>query len=153
MATTAKALAWREEIAAELRLRLSAIAQTKAFASDQAPTLLLGTGLTTTDSVFIKIAPVTSLQVDVLGLAQTVFTPHVIQMVIEANYEGATDTVLDVGTWATRLAVIGVLVSKGVKVELYVMANGSTLSASGITSGNLKATFENHVQYPGMTSL
>lgn len=145
---TSKALSLREELASELLIRLSAITQTKSFGTNGECDLLLGAGTTTTDSVFIRIKAVASIQTDVLGLAQQVYTPHVAQILVELNATGANSP----GTFATRIPVIAALVQRGVRVELYTIANGNSVSAAGIT-GTPAAVFENHVQYPTMSSI
>jgi hypothetical protein len=145
---SAKAQALRDELASELAIRLPSIAQTKSFGASAECDLLLGAGTTTTDSVFVRIKVIDSIQKDVLGLAQQVFTPHVAQVLIELNATGANSP----GTYATRFPVLAALVSRGVKVELYTIANGNSVSAAGIT-GTPAAVYETHVQYPMMASI
>lgn len=150
MPGTAKTLAFRDELASELAVRLSALAKTKSFGATGESDLMVGAGTAGTDSVFVRFCTVGTIQKDVLGLAQTVFTPHIAQIVIEGNNTGGAGA--DVGTWATRLAVLGAVIAKGTRVELYQTANTTAPSASGITVGNLQAAFEIHPQYALMAS-
>jgi hypothetical protein len=140
MATTSKAIAFRDDLASELKIRLAALAQAKTGDAD----LTIGAGTAGSDSAFIRITPVASLWKDIVGLPQTVFTPHVAQVVFEANPAGGAGA--DVGTWATRLAIIGCLVARGIKVEVYFSANTAAVSAAAIT-GAPSASFEAQVQY------
>lgn len=149
MAGHYKAIALRDELASELAVRLASLAKTKSFGATGEADLLIGAGTAGSDSVFVRFAAVGSIQKDVLGLAQNVFTPTVAQIVVESNPAGGAGA--DVGTWATRLAVLGAVIAKGVRVELYTTANTTAPSASGIT-GAPAATFEIHPQYPLMAS-
>lgn len=142
---TEKSISWRDELAAEIKIRLSALAQTKAFSSDGSPNLLIGTGSTDSDSAFVKISAVATIAKDVLGLAQNVYTPHVCQVVFETSSTGATD--------ATRYTLWATLALKGIRVELYEVAHGTGPSEAAILSTNLKTAFEPHAQYPGMASM
>jgi hypothetical protein len=152
MASTARAIAWRDDLASELAKRLS-LTVTKSFASDGAPALLVGAAAGGADGFYLKLTPVSTIAKDVLGLSQNVYTPHVAQVAFEADYAGATDSVANVVTQKTQLTILGCLVAKGVKVEWYESATGTAPSESTIVAGNLKASFEIHPQYPGMASL
>jgi hypothetical protein len=142
---TQKSLALRDELASELAVRISSIAQAKSFGSAGEARLALGAGTSDSDSVNVQIGTVDSIMKDVLGLSQNVFTPHVAKVGIEAAATGAT--------WATRLAVIACLVAKGVRVELYERTHGTGPAFADLTAGNLKAVFEIHPQYPLMSSI
>ncbi len=152
MAGTFKATAMRDELASELAIRLPTKVQLKAFGAAGEADLTIGDTSAFAageDAVFIRFTGVTSLQKDVLGLAQNVFTPHIAQVVVEGNPVGGAGA--DVGTWATRLTVLGCLVAKGIKVELYVRANTNAVGSAGITG--TPASFEIHPQYPMMASI
>lgn len=148
-----KALALREELAAELKLRptASALAQAKSFGTAGECDLAVGAGVAGGDNVFVRIKTVTTLQKDVLGLDQQVFTPHIAQVVLEAEEVGATAEAA-VGTWATRLAVLGGLIQRGIAVELYLSANGTAPTSAGIT-GAPTAVYIGHPQYGQMASI
>ena len=142
---TAKSLALLNELASELAVRIPTIAQVKSFGAASEARLALGAGTSDSDSVNVQIGAVDSIMKDVLGLSQNVFTPHVAKVGIEAASTGAT--------WATRLAVVGCLVAKGVRVELYERTHGTGPAFADMTTGNLKAVFEVHPQYPLMASI
>lgn len=143
MATSAKAIALARSIASELRLRQSALAVAESFDSDGSPLVKLGTGSIGAAGGLIKVRPQDwPLAKDILGLTASIYSPHVIQLVTEANYEGATDNVLDINTPAVLLLLLGEALSKGCRVEWYQSANGNAPDASDITSGNLKASWD-----------
>lgn len=144
MAGHYKATAFRDELASELAIRLPALAKTKSFGSTGEADLLIGTGVTDSDSVFVRFEAAATIQKDVLGLTQTVFTPTTCKIGIEAASTGQT--------WATRVAVLGALVAKGIRIELYEVAHTTGPSAAILTAGNLKATFEISSQYALMAS-
>lgn len=107
------------------------IAATEGMLADGSPTLLLGPGTAGSNSAFVKIAPIVTGRVDVLGLTQPRSGPHTIDVVLEA----------DESTWAFRLPVMGVLLALGAELRLYQSASGNTVGAEDIIVGNLQATF------------
>lgn len=144
-----KAQALRDELAAELLIKLSSLAQVKSFGAAKECDLAIGVQTAGNDNAFIRIRVQDSLQTDVLGLAQQVYTPHVAQVVFEANPAGGAGA--DVGTWATRLAILGTLLRSGVKVEVYFSANTVLAAAAGIT-GAPSAVYDS-LQYPMMSTM
>jgi hypothetical protein len=152
-ATSHKAVAFRDEFASRFAIR-SSLAQTKGYsATDQAPTLLVGAAATTEEGFFLKICTIAQPNVDVLGLQQYVYANHRAQIVFEANYAGATDSVADVQKWGSHLPAIAMLGRMGLRVEVYEETNGTVPSESSIVAGKLKATFEPNEQYPMMASM
>jgi hypothetical protein len=79
--------------------------------------------------------------VDSLGLASKQYGPHVIQICTELNYAATTDNVADILTPVELLPVLIECGRRGAKVEWYQTANGTVPSAAAMTSGNLKATW------------
>jgi hypothetical protein len=112
-----------------------------------APCLQIGAGTAGTASAFIKIKPEAAWGKDVLGLTQNVFTPHIVQMVVEN---------LAAGTFPLTLAKLGeiwgVLTGQGTKAELYVRANASAAVETDITTGNLVLSYQPHLNYPLMAN-
>lgn len=153
MATTQKAIDLLKDVAAELKLRRPALAQVLGFDADGNPTLREGGGSAGNDGFFLRIKPVDTIQKDVLGLTQQVFTPHVAQLAFEANFAGTTDNVADVQVWATKLAVLGALIARGVKVEVYESANGTFPVVGSLVAANLKASFEISEKYRMLASI
>lgn len=146
---TQKALGLRDELIATLNVKLASLAKTPSFGASGECDLLVGTGAIGSDSVFARFSAQSTNAKDVLGLAQQVWTPHVIQIVTEANPAGGAGA--DVGTWATRLAIIGAAVQTGCRVEMYASANGVAVSSAAITGAPL-AVFDS-LQYPGMATM
>lgn len=138
-----KAQALRDELASELLVRLASLAQTKSFGANGEAQLALGSLATDSDSVLIQFAPVATNAKDVLGAAQTVFGPHVANIVLEAGSTGFT--------WKTRASVIGILLSRGIELNVYERTHGTGVAYTDITSGNLKTTVDLQLQYPGMS--
>lgn len=150
MATTKKALAMANEMAAELKQRQSTLAVAESFDSDQNPLVKVGTGTAGQKNALIKVMPIDwPLGKDILGLAQTVYTPHKVLVGFEANPAGGAGA--DINDWATLLVVLGVALSRGARVEVYESANGDSPDADDFISANLKAAYEPSMQY-GMLS-
>lgn len=139
-----KSVALRDELNSNLAVRLSALARLKGFDASQFPTLLLGTGAAGSQSAFIRIKPLDSINVDVLGLAQNVFTPHVVQLVLEMS----TITDVQLMTMQNLGILMPALAAIGARLEIYMSANTVAVSVAAITAGNLKSTFDLQVQYP-----
>lgn len=155
MGGSAKATSLRDEFASEMAIRLPAQLQTLSFgASGEADILLSNTVAAASDDnvLFVRFATVDSLQKDILGNAQNVFTPHVAQVAIEANTEVTGDGGA-VSYWTNVLAVIGSLVSKGIRVELFLETDGTPPTVSTLAIAKRKAVFENTTQYPLMASM
>lgn len=149
---TKKAHVIAADIAAELKLRLASLTITESVDTDQSPLVKVGTGASGAKGCLIKVVPQDwPLAKDILGLTANVFAPHKIQLVFEANFAGTTDNVADNNSWVEKLAILGVVVLKGTRVEIYESPYGATVGAEDIVAGNLKATFDGSLQY-GMLS-
>lgn len=144
MANSYKAIALREELAADLGFTLSGLARTKGFDASQNPTLQVGTGAIGSQSAFIRIKQLDSLNQDILGLSQNVFTPHVIQLVLETSAVANVPLM----TIDNLTVLMGEVLKRGVRLEVYLSANGNAADVADIVAGNLKQTFNAHVQYP-----
>lgn len=147
---SAKAQALRDEFLTDVRQTLPALAQAKSFGSSGECDALIGAGTAGSDSAFIRVRPVPTIAVDVLGLAQQSFTPHVAQVVFEANVTAGAGA--DIGTWATRMTILGGLIERGVRVELFFSATSVAVSSAAIT-GAPTAVFNTHSQYGQMASV
>lgn len=151
MAYTAPAAALRDELLSKLKVRLPALAKVASFSAvagqEGSPVLLVGPGTAGSDSALIRFTQLPTLQKDVLGLPQNVFTPHRVQVVFEAD--PAAGAGADIGTWATKLQVLGYLIASGVRVEVYFSAVTVAVSEAAITGAPV-ATFDLHEQYPLM---
>ena len=110
----------------------------QGFDTNGLPTVALGAGTAGSQSAFIRVKAVDSIGQDSLGLTQRSFGPHVIQVVLE------TSTIANVAllTEVNKLAVMGEVLGRGTRVELYMSANTNAVDVSDITTGNLKATWD-----------
>lgn len=125
-----KANALADELVSTLTVRLSAapsyqgaaaIAVAKAFDTDGQPMITIGTQAAGSKSATIKIGTTTQMSAmpqNSLGLAATVFTPHVAQVIIEGI--SATGT-FPLGFDNLTLIAAEVL-ARGTRYELYVTA-------------------------------
>jgi hypothetical protein len=154
MATTKKALAMAEELVSELKQRQSALAVALSYDTDGNPLVKVGSGVAGTKGGLIKIMPISwPLAKDVLGLSAEMFHPHVVRLNVEANYAGTTDNVADINTWVEQLLLVGVVISKGARVEVYLSTNGTAPNATDINDATkMVAAWENNQQYPMLSS-
>lgn len=114
------------------------------------PTILIGAGTSTTNSMFIRLINDASLGVDVLGLAQNVYTPVKIQIAIEEVSGAGAHAV----TYLDLFTALGELFLRGSKVELWIEATATAPSLTTFnTASKLKATFDTHYQYPLMATM
>lgn len=150
--TTKKAQVFAADLAQELALRLPALTLTESLDTDGNPLVQLGAAASASPGFLLKVMPLDwPLAKDILGLTAQIFTPHKIQVLVEANFAGTTDNVADVNTWAVLLPVLGAVILKGTRVEMYQRANGTAITSADFTSGNLKSTFDGSLVY-GMLS-
>jgi hypothetical protein len=149
-----KAIELSAELADELRKRTTLLV-TESADTDGNPVITVSADSTPAAGekvIVVRTAPITwGLAKDVLGLASTVYTPHVIQVCTEANYEGTTDSVLDILGPAELLPVLITVGKRGTRVEWYQTTNGTVPSVAAMISTNLKASHEADV-YHGMLS-
>ena len=149
MSNSYKAVAIRDQLASDLKLRLPALAETKGFDGSGNPTLLLGAGTAGSQSAFIRVKQFDSIGFDVLGLTQNVFTPHQIQLVVEMS----TITDVQLLVMQTWIPLLGELFKEGCRLEVYMSPNGNAPDVADITAANLRAAFETHIQYPTMATI
>lgn len=143
---TAKAISLSRDIAANLRMRQTALAVVESFDTDLLPVIRIGTGTIGDPGAVIKIVPQDwPLAKDILGNTALAFGPHKIQLVVEAN--NAAGAAADINTWAQILPILSECVLRGCRLEVYNSANGNAPGVEDITSGNLKASFDPHVQF------
>jgi hypothetical protein len=128
-----KALAIANRIKEELTLRgVASVSQT--FDSAQNPMVLIS------NKALIRIKNVDSLFKDGIGLPQTVYTPHTVQLMVEAGQ-----------AWTALLPLIGTSVLVGAALELWETAAGNAPDESDFAvAGNKKASFASDALYPLM---
>jgi hypothetical protein len=136
------------QLTEDLGLRLPSLGAVQGVDSSGNATVTLGTLGAGNQCAFVRLQEQASIQTDGLGLAQRSYGPHVIQVVVE------TSTIANVAllTEANKLKFLGECLKHGVKVELYMTANTTAPSVSGIAAANLKATWD-HLYQPLTASL
>jgi hypothetical protein len=154
MATTKKALALADELASELKQRQTALAVAQSFDTDGNPLIQVGAGTAGAKGGLVKIKPIDwPLAKDILGLQAEVYTPHVIQLGVEANPAGGAGA--DVNDRVTELLLLATLVTRGTRVEVYETASGTAPAANAtntFAAGNFKAAYDASVQFPMISS-
>jgi hypothetical protein len=140
---TQKAIGLQRALVDALKVRLSSLVLTESFdATSGDPTILIGAAAPNAQGCFIRIKAEASIQKDILGLAQNVWTPHVIQVAWEANAGGtAPDPAFN--TMATILAVYAEVLGKGAKTEIYLEDDGTAPSITTFSAAaKMKASFD-----------
>ncbi len=143
MASTAKANSIIRQLAEDLALRLSSLAVTAGYDASGNPQITVGAGTTTTQSAYIRCIPESTIQVDGLGLTQRVYTPHIIQIVLE-EFTTATLTYLSA---ANMMLLLGEALKHGTKVELYLSPNADVVWLDAIAEGLIVQTWK-HLWQP-----
>lgn len=151
MSTTAKAQMTMIEIKDILTKRLpSTWTLTAGKDSLDNPTLLVSADATPAAGeqvFFIRCKAIDTLAVDVLGLAQKVFTPHVLQIAMELSAVAG----VPIATTANQIPVLGELFKRGMKVEVWHEANLTVPSVASVATGGtatLVATFNQNLYHP-----
>lgn len=140
MSTSAKALSLANDLADELKKRTT-LTVAQSFDTDGSPLIQVGTGSIGAAGGLLKVRPQDwPLAKDVLGLSANIYTPHVIQLVTEANASAGAGA--DINTPAQLMVLMAPALLRGCRFEWYNSANGNAPDATDITSGNLKASFE-----------
>jgi len=127
MATTQKALEMARELQDRLAKRgLSLTVADVAFDSSLSqPYIKIGPGVDGDGSFLIRLKPIEwPLAKDILGLDQTVYTPHKAQLAVEAG--AAVD--FGYAVTADLVAVMGEVMSLGCRVEMIVTPNGTGIN-------------------------
>lgn len=148
MATTYKAQAIAHQLADWLKARLNgspAVLVEGFSAADQNPYILIndGTPVAGEANFVIKIKPIDwPTAQDILGLAALQYTPHVIQLVTEADTTAGAAA--DPFTRAQLLRVLGQIQQMGTRVEWYETAVGTAPTLALLEAGTavLKDAFD-----------
>jgi hypothetical protein len=150
-------VAQARSVANELTFRLSQLAVpltvTNAFDTNNVPLLTIapssGASWTTGQQyAIVQFNLVPTINVDALGLTQTVYTPMLLQVCVEGNTAGtgspfpATSDFNSVLSWATELALMGTLLRVGAKVQVYNSGHGVQPVIASIVAANLVASFD-----------
>lgn len=150
MSVSYKAKALSDQLKSDLALRLpvqAALGLAQSFDSNGNPVIIIGANTTTTMSALIRIKGVAGFGKDVLGTAQNVFTPHLIELCMEMS------TITDVSYWTWDLLVklVGEVYKPGIQVDVYLTAN--TVMPTASAPGTFKGSFTPHIQYGQMASI
>ncbi len=108
------------------------------------PTLSVGTLTTGSQGAFLRIKPLDTIMLDVLGLAQNSFTPHVVQIALEESASAG----LPFLTPANFTKILGESMKTGMRVEVYMRTTGTAPAVTDITAANLLVTWDTSIQYP-----
>lgn len=138
MAATHKSTVIARQMAEDLGLR-TGLAITTGLDASANPTILVGAGTAGSQSAFIRIKQQDTVWTNpILGTTQRVYTPHVVQVVVE------TSTIANVPllTAANFSKILMDVTKFGTKVEIYMSANTNTVGVEDIVSGNLKVTLD-----------
>jgi hypothetical protein len=110
----------------ELPLRTGLVVTDLGLGTNGDPLIRIGTGATTTQSALLRIVSESTLQVNSVGVAQTVYTPHSIQIAVEQQFDNASSPALISGVAVLTLAniskVLAAVLPKGTKVEIFIVA-------------------------------
>lgn len=137
MSADKQALVTQSQLAEELTLRLPTVTIAQGSGTSGDPTITIGTPAS--GGAFARIVAESTVQLNALGLAQTVYAPHKIQVCFEFD-----STLTTVATMAltSMWGLIASVVSKGMTVEVYAVADGSTPNEAALVAANLKATID-----------
>lgn len=128
---SAKALAFGRDLTAALIQRgLAAVESFSAVSGVEGAPVVTVSG-----KALVRIEQAPTIQKDVLGLPQTVFTPHVAKCVLKSD---AADVL------ATELSVLGEIAIRGVRIEVWTVTSSP---AQSDISGDPDFTFDS-IQYP-----
>jgi len=156
MPTNYKAHALFAELVDELRKRVSDYASiTESVDANGFDVVTLAadaTPATTEDIVVIRVRPRTwDLTKDVLGSAQNVYTPSVIDVATEVS--GVATGIMDYVSVVHALAVLTTCAKRGTRLELWEETNGTIPSATTFnTAGKLKTSIEPELYWPLLAS-
>ncbi len=131
MASSMKtSLVLARELGSKLTLRFAAaatpLALTASSDTNGAPTISIGAGSTGGQNMFIRILEVASIGTDALGLAQTSYGPHKIQVAMELSATAG----VPFNTGATCLRAYVEILRTATAVELWLETTGTPPSVT-----------------------
>lgn len=141
-ATSFKAYEISKTLADTLRWRgLGSLGLVETFDTDGYPLITIGAGTPGGRNAVIKVTQQSNpLAKDAFGNTANAFGPHVIQLVSEANYAGATDNVADTLTASDIAKIFCSIVPFSTAIAWYQTATGVAPTIAGATAANLKTT-------------
>jgi len=149
MAVSAKAISLAAELVDDLTRRGYTCTQAVSTVSgfEGSPVITVGTPGTNNQSCVFRVCQLNPLSTDALGLAITGFSPTIIQLGLEkqgSNYL----SVLAMN--ALGLDLMGVLLSRGTILELYMETNAAGLAEADLVSAKLVKTWYSDLKYKQM---
>jgi hypothetical protein len=140
---SAKALAFGRDLTAALDQRFGGTkAAPAAVESFSTETATLGAPvITVDDKLLVRVEQFPTIQKDVLGIPQTVFTPHIAKCVVQDD-DGVSTAV------EAMLKGVSECIVRGVRVEVWL----SDVIAEASISGDPDYTFDS-IQYPLMATV
>jgi len=124
-------------------------AQDGGLDTDGNKLIKFGPGTAGSQSALIKLSAFSNIGADVLGNQQQSYSPSVAQVVLEQSTIANVSLLLA----ATLMPLMDEIAKFGTRVELFLTANGTAPSATGIT-GNPAAVYDGaSLQYRQMASL
>jgi hypothetical protein len=151
MPATQKQVVLLDAIAEELSRRLPAItSQTKGQDSQQNPQLVLGAGTAGAAGCYIRIIQQPWTAKNVLGLTNDVYTPHVVQVVFEANPTPGAGA--DINSLATLSTVIAVCARKNTALEIFQETTGAAPGEADCVAGKLQVRLDATIEHGILTN-
>lgn len=148
---TSKAIQLARRLTDQLKLRLSSLTVAESFDASGNPLITVGTLSTGVKGALVRVVSEATIQKNSIGLDQTVFTPHIVQVMTEANYASTLDSVADVLTTLEKASLYAPAFESGAAVEVWETANGTAPSeAAFATASNKKGVLSPDLQYPLM---
>lgn len=142
-----KAISLSRQLKEDLALVLGSTL-TESFDSNGCPVLTYGAATANSQSASIRVKMVDSIQTDGLGLTQRVFTPHIIQLLVE---ESATADVLILKAQEYS-KILAQLVKHGTRVEVWHAANTNAPTFANIANSTLEVVID-HIWHPLTSSM
>lgn len=136
-----KAQELAHNLASELAVRMTGLTVSESFDSNGDPVISIGALTAGSRSAIIRVKAIDwPLAKDVLGLASTIYTPHVMQLLTEANPTAGAGA--DILTAQDVLTLLGTICKRGTLVERYATANTVAITVAAIISGNKVAEYD-----------
>lgn len=145
---SAKALSVASELRDDLARRFTLVSGI-LFDTDGMPYINVsqGTMAAGQQAACVKVADIANFGTDSIGgAAKNYGHPIQIQVVLETSSVAN----LALMTEANELALLGAVLFRGQRVQLYMSANTNAVDPADITTGNLKATFDADQKYKTM---
>jgi hypothetical protein len=129
MTISHKAISAARQMKEDIYLR-TGLAVVDSFDANGNPVLTIGTATSTNQGCTVRIKMVDTVQVDGLGNAQRVYTPHVVQLITETSLVAGVSYL----TTSNLSRILFELTKHGIKVDIYMPAQGQAPTVANITA-------------------